>query len=133
MVRSVDGKVATYDLFKAEREGDIREDPLLRPGDEVEVRKATRRVSVSGEVRRPGTYQLTGDEGVDELISYYGDGLGVSAKSDMVVLTRRATEGKPESESVVFDLASEELPALLDGDSIRVANREEYLPIVYIS
>jgi len=69
---------------------------------------------------------------VDELISYYGDGLGVSAKSDMVVLTRRATEEKPESESVVFDLASEELPALLDGDSIRVASREEYLPIVYV-
>jgi len=28
-------------------------------------------------------------------------------------LTRSASEGKPESESVVFDLSSEELPALL--------------------
>jgi protein involved in polysaccharide export with SLBB domain len=131
-VRSVDGKVGVYDLFKAQREGDLREDPLLRPGDEVEVKKATRRVSVSGEVRRPGIYQLLENEGVNELISYYGDGLGVSAKSDMVVLTRRASEAKPESESIVFDLGGKELPVLLDGDSIRVASREEYLPIVYV-
>ena len=84
----------------------------MRPGDEVEVKRAGRVVTLEGEVHRPGTYQLIGVEGVNELISYYGDGLGVSAKSDMVVLTRRATEGKPESESVIFDLSSAELPAL---------------------
>jgi len=132
MVRSADGKVGVYDLFKAGREGDLREDPYIRPGDTVEVKRASRQVNLDGEVLRPGTYQLLDGEGVRELISYYGDGLGVSAKSDMVVLTRRATEGKPESESIVFDLGAKELPALLDGDSIRVASREEYLPTIYI-
>ena len=53
-----------------------------RPGDEVEVKRAGRVVTLEGEVHRPGTYQLIGVEGVNELISYYGDGLGVSAKSD---------------------------------------------------
>jgi len=48
VVRSVDGEVATYDLFKAEREGDIREDPLLRPGDVVTVKKADRVVTLGG-------------------------------------------------------------------------------------
>jgi protein involved in polysaccharide export with SLBB domain len=132
VVRSADGKLGVYDLFKAERKGEVSQDPYIRPGDTVEVKRASRQVNLGGEVRRPGTYQLLEGEGIRELISYYGDGLGVSAKSDMVVLTRRATEEKPESESVVFDLASEELPALLDGDSIRVASREEYLPIIYI-
>jgi protein involved in polysaccharide export with SLBB domain len=131
-VKGTDGKLTVYDLFRYEREGEISQNPLLRPGDVVTVKRAERVVTLEGEVRRPGIYQLTGDEGVDELISYYGDGLGVSAKSDMVVLTRSASEERPESESVVFDLASAELPALLDGDSIRVASREEYLPIIYI-
>ncbi|HPN03569.1 MAG TPA: SLBB domain-containing protein, partial [Rectinema sp.] len=132
VVRSADGKEASYDLFKAEREGDIREDPYIRPGDSIEVKSAGRVVRLEGEVRRPGTYELLENEGIKELISYYGDGLGVSAKADMVVLTRRATEERPESESIVFDVSSKELPSIKDGDSIRVASREEYLPVVYL-
>jgi len=129
---SSNGKEASYDLFKAEREGDIREDPYIRPGDSIEVKSAGRVVRLEGEVRRPGTYELLENEGIKELISYYGDGLGVSAKADMVVLTRRATEERPESESIVFDVSSKELPSIKDGDSIRVASREEYLPVVYL-
>jgi len=131
-VTSEDGAEAVYDLFKAEREGDLSQDPYLRPGDVVELRKAERVVRLEGEVRRSGSYQLKVGEGVRELISYYGDGALESAKTDLVVVTRKATEAKPESESIVFDLASAELPVLLDGDSIRVPSREEYLPIIYI-
>ena len=105
-IASLDGKVSTYDLFKAGREGDLSQDPYMRPGDVVTVKRADRVVKLEGEVLRPGTYQLLEGEGIRELISYYGDGLGVSAKSDMVVLTRSASEGKPESESVVFDFPS---------------------------
>ncbi len=131
-VTSSDGKVVSYDLFKADRFGDLSQNPLLRPGDVVEVSKAVRIVSIEGEVRRPGRYQLLPGEGVKELVSYYGDGALESGKTDLVVLTRKATSQKPESESVVFDLGGKGLPELMDGDRVRIPSREEYLPIVYI-
>lgn len=131
-VRSEDGSSASYDLFKAEREGDLTQDPYLRPGDVVEVKKAGRIVSLEGEVARPGAYQLLPGEGVAELVGYYGAKALPSAKGDLSVLTRRATAEKPESESLVFDLAGKDLPALADGDRVRVPSREEYLPVIYV-
>ncbi len=131
-VRSEDGSSAAYDLFKAEREGDLSQDPYLRPGDVVEVKKAGRIVSLEGEVSRPGTYQLLPGEGLSELMNYYSDKPLASAKTDLSVLTRRATAEKPESESLVFDLAGKDLPALADGDRVRVPSREEYLPVIYV-
>jgi Periplasmic protein involved in polysaccharide export len=131
-VTALDGSVRSYDLFKAERFGDPSQNPLLRPGDVVEVSKATRIVSIEGEVRRPGRYQLLAGEGVKELVSYYGDGALESGRTDLVVLTRKATSQKPESESVVFDLGGKALPELIDGDRVRIPSREEYLPVVYV-
>lgn len=131
-VTSDDGKVGSYDLFKVSRTGDLSQDPLLRPGDVIEVKKAERIVKIEGEVRRPGAYQLLSGEGVKELVEYYGDGALASAKSDSVILTRKATAEKPASESVVFDLSGGALPVLVDGDSLRLPSREEYLPVVYV-
>jgi len=131
-VTSDDGKVGSYDLFKVSRTGDLSQNPLLRPGDIIEVKKAERIVKIEGEVRRPGTYQLLPGEGVQELVNDYGDGALASAKSDSVILTRKATAQKPESESIVFDLAGNTLPALVDGDSLRLPSLEEYLPVVYV-
>ena len=131
-VRNQKGVETSYDLFKAEREGDTGQDPVVRPGDVVTVGKASRRIVLDGEVRRPGTYQLKDGEGVSELLSYYGDGTLASAKVELVVLTHKASAEKPESESVVFDATARDLPALLDGDSVHVPSREEYLPVVYV-
>ena len=131
-VTSEDGSESVYDLFAAEREGDLTQDPYLRPGDVIEVNKASRIVSLEGEVRRPGTYQLLASEGISELVKVYGDGALESAKTDLSVVTRRATAEKPDSESLVFDLGAKSLPELSDGDRVRVPSREEYLPIVYV-
>ena len=131
-VKSEDGSETAYDLFKAERGGDLTQDPYLRPGDIVEVKKAARIVSLEGEVRKPGKYQLLAGEGVAELVAHYGDGALESAKTDFSVVTRRATAEKPESESLVFDLGGKDLPSLADGDLVRVPSREEYLPVIYV-
>ncbi|MEJ5185444.1 MAG: SLBB domain-containing protein, partial [Rectinemataceae bacterium] len=121
-----------YDLFRAEREGDLSQDPYLRPGDVVEVKKAERIVRVDGSVYRAGSYQLLAGEGVRELVGYYGGGLTPTAKADSLVLTRKATLERPEGESLLVALDSRDLPQLGDGDSIRVPSREEYLPVVYL-
>jgi protein involved in polysaccharide export with SLBB domain len=131
-VKGADGTEKTYDLFIADRKGDLTQDPLLRAGDIVTVGKAERLVNVTGEVRRPGKYQLMAKEGLKELVNYYGDGALESAKTDLVVVTRKATKEKPASESLVVDLSASTLPDLYDGDEIRIPSREEYLPVVYM-
>jgi protein involved in polysaccharide export with SLBB domain len=131
-VTSLDGTVATYDVFKADRFGDMGQNPYIRPGDQVEIRKADRLVQVDGEVHRPGTYQLLAEEGAGELVQYYGDGALVGAKTDAIVLTRKASAENPESESIVFDIGGSDLPVLFDGDKVHLASRDDYLPVVYV-
>jgi protein involved in polysaccharide export with SLBB domain len=74
MVTSADGRAKTYDLFKAQRFGDISQDPYLRPGDVITVSHIDRKVSVYGEVERPGTYELLPGEHIRELIGNYANG-----------------------------------------------------------
>ncbi len=131
-VTNLDGTVSTFDVFKAERFGDAAQNPYIRPGDIIEIRKAERIIRVEGEVRRPGSYQLRAGEGVKELIDYYADGVLIGGKADSAILTRRASIEKPASENVVFDLGGPSLPVLSDGDSVRIPSREEYLPVVYV-
>jgi protein involved in polysaccharide export with SLBB domain len=66
-VRSQSGQVRVYDLFRAERYGDLTQDPHLRPGDEITFGRAERTVWISGEVERPGSYQLLAGENLREL------------------------------------------------------------------
>ena len=57
-IRSASGEERSYDLFRAKRYGELFQDPYLAPGDMVIVEKAERRVRITGEVKRPGEYQL---------------------------------------------------------------------------
>ncbi len=131
-VTSLDGSTTSYDLFKSDRFGDMSQNPYIRPGDQIEVFKSSLQIQIEGEVSRPGTYQLLPGEGAKELIEYYAGGLRATAKSDSIVLTRAPSADKPESEQTVFDIEAKSLPTLIDGDKVRVASREEYLPVVYI-
>ena len=68
------GSAKVYDLFKAQRLGDLSQDPYLKPGDTVTVSRIERRLTISGEVERPGAYQLLKGETLRELIEYYENG-----------------------------------------------------------
>jgi len=132
VVTSLDGSTNSYDVFKADRFGDLSQNPYIRPGDQIQVNKTTRRITIEGEVARPGVYQLLAQEGAKELVEYYAVGLKPGAKSDSLMLTRQASAEKPESETLVFDIAGNTHPALNDGDVVKVVSRDEYLPIVYL-
>jgi protein involved in polysaccharide export with SLBB domain len=45
-VASANGQVKTYDLFKAQRFGDLRDDPYMRPGDVIPITPLDRKVFV---------------------------------------------------------------------------------------
>ena len=132
-VKGEGGDEKLYDLFKAERLGELEQNPFLRPGDVVTVHRLSRSVSISGEVRRPGSYQLLPGEGLKELVDYYGGGLFPTAKPDLTTLVRRSTNETPSGEVHRFNFSdpSSPLPELMDGDSVAIPSTESFLPVVY--
>jgi protein involved in polysaccharide export with SLBB domain len=87
-VKSLNGQTKVYDLFKAQRLGDISQDPYLRPGDVITFNRVKRVVTIGGAVERPGTYQLLDGENIKELIEFYGNGLTPVADKTRVEMVR---------------------------------------------
>ena len=131
-VISPDGTQATYDLFLAERFGRREEDPYLRPGDRVEVSQAERIVTLQGEVRRSGTYQLLPGEELIDLVEYYGDGLSYDADPARLRLTRTLSDHPVGREVFVFALSLSEEVRLVDGDVVHVPSEALELPFVHL-
>ncbi|MCE1207462.1 MAG: SLBB domain-containing protein, partial [Spirochaetia bacterium] len=131
VVRSVDGFEKTYDLFRADRYGDLSQDPFLRPGEEVRVSRLNNLVTIQGEVRRPGTYQLLPGEGLKELIEVYADGFTEKANSTRISLLHYLSETSPVGEKVQFDYAQNTNIKLNLYDVISVPSMQELLPVIW--
>ena len=130
---SRNGESKSYDLFKAKRFGVKEEDPYLKPGDTIIVSKRDREVSISGEVRRPGKYQLLSGEGVKELIQYYGDAFTELAAKSRVKIDRLVTGSDKPAEILYLDLSKsyDDEFMLKDLDVVVVPTNIDKLPVVY--
>ena len=87
-VKSSNGQVRVYDLFKAQRFGDMSQDPYLRPGDVVTFNRLSRLVTINGEVERPGRYQIMEGENLEALIGVYAKGFTPLVDKTRITLTR---------------------------------------------
>ena len=87
-VKSSNGQTRVYDLFKAQRYGDVSQDPYLRPGDVITFNRIKRIVTIEGAVERPGTYQLLDGENIKELIAIYGSGFTPIADKTRLEMVR---------------------------------------------
>jgi len=132
-ILSEDGSGRQYDLFKASRFGMQEEDPYLKPGDTIIVAKRDRAVRISGEVRRPGQYQLLPGEGLKELIQYYGDAFTELANRRSVRIDRLVTGSERPAETLYIDLSKgyDDKILLKDLDFITVPAKIDKLPVVY--
>jgi protein involved in polysaccharide export with SLBB domain len=90
-ITRADGVSTEYDLFKALRQGDLDQNPLVKAGDIITLLPAERIVTLVGEVVRPGIYQLTSGETLDQLLSVYGGGLLPSAHASEVLVQRQVS------------------------------------------
>lgn len=131
LVVSRDGTERTYDLFRADRKGDRDENPYLRPGDRVVVRPYNRQVRVSGEVRKPGTYQLLPGENLAELLDNYADGLTVNGDPTDIQITRFQVGDDQVSQTQFVNAEQLEEFGLLDQDQVTVPNRNDFLPVAF--
>ncbi|GHV24489.1 hypothetical protein AGMMS4952_00170 [Spirochaetia bacterium] len=123
-VTSADGQIKTYDLFKAQRFGDLREDPYLRPGDIIILKHIDRKISVYGHVERPGSYELLPDENIRELIQIYAGGYTSRANIGRVELNRYVenNEGVAEIIYLTQDEINDNYP-LQHADAVYVPLR----------
>jgi protein involved in polysaccharide export with SLBB domain len=136
-VTSLNGVERTYDLFKALRMGDMRENPYLRPNDVITFNRAERRVAISGAVERPGTYQLLPEENLKELIDMYGGGFTAVADRTRMALFRYNSGDSISGDRTIlkeqdyldditlFDLDSITVPDITDLRPAVTVNREE--------
>jgi protein involved in polysaccharide export with SLBB domain len=87
-IKSSNGQTRVYDLFKAQRYGDLSQNPYLRPGDVITFNRIKRIVTIEGAVERPGTYQLLDRENIKELIEIYGNGFTPIADKTRLEMVR---------------------------------------------
>jgi protein involved in polysaccharide export with SLBB domain len=130
-IKSLDGQVKVYDLFKANRFGDLSQNPYVRPEDTIIVSRIDRRVTIKGAVERPGTYQLLAGENLKDVIELYGNGftaLAVKSKLELI----RYVESLEVSGDKIY-LTKEDFEAnytLYNLDSIMVPSITDLRPTV---
>jgi protein involved in polysaccharide export with SLBB domain len=101
-VKSSNGQTKIYDLFKAQRLGDLDEDPYLRPGDVITFNRIKRVVTINGAVERPGTYQITEKENLKDLIGFYANGFTTLADKTRSTLTRYADSAEISGDIILL-------------------------------
>ncbi|MDD2406019.1 MAG: SLBB domain-containing protein [Sphaerochaetaceae bacterium] len=119
LVTSADGKTTGYDVYKALRDGDISQNPLIRSGDVIEFTKAERIVSLGGSVARPGINQLKAGETLNELLVGYGGGLLAGADSN-VLIERKGKTTDTAFQVMRHDASKASSFTLQHMDSVRV-------------
>ena len=130
---STNGTKKSYDLFLATRKGDLSQDPYLRPGDKIIINRASRKVTITGAVERPGTYELLKGENLKKLIEYYGNGLTEYANTDKVSLLRRVN-GTDKGGNQLYlekDVFTKDY-TLNHGDTVTIHSNTEYNPSIVV-
>lgn len=132
-VTAVDGTTTSYDLFLAERYGQMDQNPYIKPGETITVNRLDRKVTVSGAVERPGTYELLEGENLEELVRIYGGGLAPLADVSRIELYRRVTgkEGSGEKSYLNKESLDNNFP-LICYDSVVISSYEDLQPVVFI-
>ena len=71
--------LGSYDFYDLLLKGDTRDDIRLLDGDVIFIPPITKTIGISGEVVRPGIYELKDNENIDDLILFSGN---LKPKSD---------------------------------------------------
>ena len=130
------GKTIDYDLFQAIRFGNLAQDPYLSPGDVITIPRVKRRVTLSGAVERPGTYELADNESLADLITVYGSGYTDGADRTQAKITRttNAEDGNTKFDSFFVKLSGQEGEAesLQHLDKVYIDTQKTLRPFVYL-
>ncbi|MGD1823322.1 MAG: polysaccharide biosynthesis/export family protein [Pleomorphochaeta sp.] len=102
-IKDKNGNINHYDLYSALKEGQLDQNPLLKVGDTVILKKANKVVNIVGNVYEPGTYQVKDSETLKEIIDTYADGILPKADKDSLYISRYNNESNTYNE-IDFDI-----------------------------
>ncbi|MBR4586382.1 MAG: SLBB domain-containing protein [Bacteroidales bacterium] len=110
-------QIATVDVYGYLFDGRSDSDITLREGDIVIVPTYVDLVRVSGNVKRPMYYELSGRETLSDLVEYAGGFTSEAYRDDFRVIRRMGDERQ------VFTVSKDKAPsfALADGDAVFVS------------
>ncbi|GHT57057.1 hypothetical protein FACS1894109_08080 [Spirochaetia bacterium] len=128
-VSSAADKATTYDLFQFQRYGTLAQNPYIKPGDRVTILPADRRVQITGQVFRPGTYELLPGEELESLVEHYADGFTLNANPGRIILSRVSTEAAGETR--IFDYQGNTGMTLEDRDVVSIGNKAITRPVAF--
>ena len=81
------GTLLRVDLLRFIEQGDLENNPFLRSGDRVHVPPAGWHAAISGQVKKPGSYEIVEGEALADLIALAG-GFMTDALEDSILATR---------------------------------------------
>ena len=112
--------VRTLDLYDLLMKGDTSGDARLMQGDVIYIPTVGATVAVQGEVKRPGIYELKGNQTAKDAISLAG-GLTADADLSKVSLVRINKQGQRSAMDVSLNVAARAATVLNNGDVLSVA------------
>lgn len=128
-VVSRDGVRDTYDLFMAIDQGELDQDPYVKPGDSVKLQRREFVVEVRGEVNEPGSFELLDGEGLPALEQFF-QGYRPDADLRRLIVERRRGDTFEQISIGSYELASEFV--FRDGDLLMVPARIAPRPVVFV-
>ncbi|HPX27826.1 MAG TPA: SLBB domain-containing protein, partial [Treponemataceae bacterium] len=132
-VTSSSGKKKVYDLFDAKRNGNLAQNPYVRPGDHITIQRAERKVTIDGAVERPGSYELLEGENLKELVEKYASGLTLFADVNRIELTRYNGSMNEVGDKYFYkEEAITSNIALNDHDSISIMSLQDLIPVMFM-
>lgn len=125
-----EGKDLEVDLLKYNNsEPGGPHNPYLQPGDRITVPAAGIQVTLAGQVRFPGQYEMLPGETLADLLAYAG-GLLPEARADTVEMVR-FVDGSAQP-PVVLDARTQADTVLADGDRIQAGAPEQKRRMVLV-
>ncbi|MDC7226547.1 MAG: SLBB domain-containing protein [Spirochaetales bacterium] len=132
-VTHMDGSSANYDLYKAWYDGDFTQNPFVKPGSVIRFTQLDRQVTISGEVKRGGKYQLREEDTLEDLVEYYANNFTEEAYTDQLVLHRTISNSTESgSESVYLNYEKNLNFELNNLDNLIVRSKEIFIPVFFI-
>jgi polysaccharide biosynthesis/export protein len=115
------GKTISVDLMRYSRGAESDDNPYLEPGDKIFVPQAVVTVSISGQVKYPGIYEIIPGESLSTLLAYAG-GVTPGARTDGIELSHFAMEGTPEAAGSDAQNQPRSLQGSANGPQVRIIN-----------
>ena len=111
--------ITDFDFYDVLLNGDTSKDIRLMPGDVVFIPPVNKTIGISGEVSRPGIYELKKDESIKDLIKFSGN---LKPKAGMLMELERIDQLNNGFKLINIDPGNinAETFTLLNGDILRV-------------